>query len=200
MSEGRSWALLLLALGGALAVLGATQTWVRLLAEGALSVDEVAVTGAAVAPLTTAAGLVALAAVVAVLAVRSWLRSMVALVVLVLAGLALVQVVTAGSDLVGTARDWWRVEVAGLADSAIAETTPWWVVCAAGLLLVMAGAVVVLVAGRRWSGLSSRYERPGSRASAPTSPAPASEADVWQALDRGEDPTAADEPPDEAGR
>lgn len=200
MSEGRSWALLLLALGGALAVLGATQTWVLLLAEGALSVDEVAVTGAAVAPLTTAAGLVGLAAVVAVLAVRSWLRSLVALVVLVLAGLALVQVVTAASDLAATARDWWRVEVAGLADSASAQTTSWWVVCVAGLLLVMAGAVVVLVAGRRWSGLSSRYERPGSRASAPASQAAASEADVWQALDRGEDPTATDEPPDEARR
>ena len=181
-------------------MLGATQTWVRLLAEGALSVDEVAVSGAAVAPLTTAAGLVGLAAVVAVLAVRSWLRSMVAVVVLVLAGLALVQVVTVASDLDEAARDWWRVEVAGLADSASAQTTPWWVVCAAGLLLVMAGAVVVLVAGRRWSGLSSRYERPGSTASVPASKPAASEADVWQALDRGEDPTVADEPPDEAGR
>jgi uncharacterized membrane protein (TIGR02234 family) len=144
--------------------------------------------------------LVGLAAVVAVLAVRSWLRRLVAVVVLVLAGLALVQVGVVASDLAEAARDWWRVDVAALADSASADTTPWWAVCAAGLALVVAGAVVVLVAGGRWSGLSSRYERPGVPPAAPASPTSPSEAEVWQALDRGEDPTASDEPPPVAGR
>lgn len=199
-SPGRSWALALLAVGGALAALGASQTWVRLVAEGALRVDDVAVSGSSMAPLTTAVGLVGLAAVVAVLAVRSWLRSLVAVVVLALAGLALAQVLTVAGDLAGRARAWWRVDVAGLADTASASTTPWWAVSAAGLILVMAGAVVVLVAGRRWSGLSSRYERPDAAPRPAPSDGPASDGDVWKALDRGEDPTVTDEPPDAAAR
>ena len=71
---------------------------------------------------------------------------------------------------------------------------------AAGLLLLMAGAVVVLAYGRRWSGLSSRYERPGVAPRRPQQGAEASEAQYWQALDRGEDPTATDEPPHEPRR
>ena len=197
---GRSWALVLLAVGGALAALGASQPWVRLLAEDALSVDEVAVTGSALAPLTTAAGLVGLAAVVAVLAVRSWLRVFVGVDVLVLSGLALAKVVSAAGDLPGAARDWWRVEVAALADSASAETTAWWTVSAAGLVLLMAGSGVVLAYGRRWSGLSSRYERPDAVPRGPQQVAEPTEAQYWQALDRGEDPTASDEPPHEPRR
>lgn len=73
---------------------------------------------------------------------------------------------------------------------------PWWgVVLAAGLLLVAAGAVIVW-RGARWPGMSSRYERPGAvkagAALGAADDAGASVCDpamVWEALDRGTDPT-----------
>jgi hypothetical protein len=51
---------------------------------------------------------------------------------------------------------------------------------AGGGLLVAAGALVV-VRGRSWSSMSARYDAPVQK--------PPGEASLWDALDRGEDPT-----------
>jgi hypothetical protein len=58
------------------------------------------------------------------------------------------------------------------------------VLCGAGGLLVLAAGVIAVVRGRRWAQMGSRYDAPGAaRLSAEGSPA------LWDALDRGEDPT-----------
>ena len=180
------------------------QPWVRLEADDSLAVTEVSVSGSSLAPLTTAAGLVAVASVLAVLAVRGWLRRLVALVVLALSAAALVQTLTVAADQTGQARRWWRVEVGELADTAQATGTGWVAVAVFGLLATMAGAVLVLLRGSTWPGLSTRYDSPhgpsrGSPDRLGPAPGPSdvgaatTQADAWQALDRGEDPTAADD-------
>jgi uncharacterized membrane protein (TIGR02234 family) len=130
---------------------------------------------------------VGLAGAIAVVAARGWLRPVVGLV-LVLAGVGMV--------------------VAGLGfdpDSALARgssaslqgtgSTPWPVLAAVcGAVLATAGALVA-ARGRRWGGMSQRYDSPVA-AAAPEPQGAAEggsgERQLWEALDRGEDPTGPD--------
>lgn len=133
--------------------------------------------GHAVAGVVQAVALLALAAVVAIPATRGRGR--------VVAGL----LVAAGgvAEVVGTvvSRGGARTHVRdALPAGSVVVTDPWWVLAVfAGLLVVAVGCVLV-VRGPRWSALSSRYEPPGGRSAAP------GDAGTWEALDRGEDPTA----------
>lgn len=197
MSRPRSRAvsLALLGVGGAIASASAVAPWVTLDADDGLVGATVTVTGSALAPLAVAAGVVAMASVAALLAVRRWLRMVVAVVVGVLALAATAQTVAFVVATEERARDWWRIEVGALADEAGVAATAWPVVTVLGLALVVVGSVVVLARGAGWSGLSSRYDAPGSARTPPStggddSPHP----DLWQALDRGEDPTGDDLP------
>jgi len=65
-----------------------------------------------------------------------------------------------------------------------------------GLLLVAVG-VVVIVAGPAWPGMSARYDAADSRPTTATA-GPERPHDLWDALDRGEDPTANDARPENA--
>jgi uncharacterized membrane protein (TIGR02234 family) len=192
-SRSRTVSLVLLGAGGALALLATTRPWVSLQADDALTEISVDVTGAAVAPLSIAVAVVAVAAVVAVPAVRGWLRRGVGIVVLVLAVAAFAGVVGVLADLTARARAWWAVEVGGVADTAQAAVTPVWpILTIAGLLVLAAGASIVVVRGGQWSGLSARYERSGQPRPRIAGSAAALDQDPWQALDRGEDPTTPD--------
>ena len=117
-------------------------------------------TGRELMPWVPALALAALAGAGAVLAARGAVRTVVGSV-LVLAGLG----------------------VAGSAVFAMVRGAPIWPPAAAvvgGLLVVDAG-VLVLARGASWPGLGARYHR---------SPEPAATAvAMWEALDRGEDPT-----------
>jgi uncharacterized membrane protein (TIGR02234 family) len=90
------------------------------------------------------------------------------------------------------------------------HTGAWWAVSVAGGALLVASGLWTVVRGGRWPGMSARYdaargvrsatpdgpktERPHTGAAAapdaPRPPAPADPSRLWQALDRGEDPTA----------
>jgi hypothetical protein len=59
---------------------------------------------------------------------------------------------------------------------------PWFAV--AGGVLVDASGTLVVVRGSRWSALSSRYAAP-----APAEEVPTTDASLWDALSRGDDPT-----------
>lgn len=126
-----------------------------------------------------------LAGAVAVLAATGWLRVGVG-ALLLLAGV-LLAVVGAGFDATsGFASD-------GFVPDAAARTGWPLVTAGCGVLLAVAGLLVVL-RGRSWSGLSRRYEAPGAGDERPVrgrEPTPALPADraLWEALDRGEDPT-----------
>ena len=94
----------------------------------------------------------------------------------------------AGAAGIAALRGWGRV-VAGtllaLGGLAVAGSIavwgmgPWPLAALAGALAIAAGGALAAARGRTWPGLGARYERPQA---APRTP--------WEALDRGEDPTA----------
>jgi len=115
-----------------------------------------------------ALALAGLTAVGALLASRRWGRIVVG-VLLLAVGLGAVAVALVG----GRASAWSYVALLG------------------GLLLALGGALAA-VRGRRWAALSGRYDAPAAREERPVA---RPEVAAWDALDRGEDPTAADPGP-----
>ncbi|HEY1179984.1 MAG TPA: Trp biosynthesis-associated membrane protein [Phytomonospora sp.] len=124
-------------------------------------------TGADLAAWIVPLALVALAGSIALYATRGAARTVLA-VVIALAGAA----VTIGGGY-------------GLA----AEPGVWPVATTLGGLAVLAIAALALRAGARWPHMSNRYERAGAKPAAATS-VPDDPVDLWNALDRGEDPTS----------
>jgi len=165
------------ALGAALALLAATRTWTVEVTQRLAPPAEVRTprTGSVLEPWLTALALVALAGAGALLATKGRSRNLVG-AVLVLAGLG---VLAGGVD--------------GLA-SVAHVTVAWPVLAIVGAVFIVCGGGLAAVRSRAWPAMGSRYERPR----APRSPAEdqpqfigpsASDVAMWDALDRGEDPT-----------
>jgi Tryptophan-associated transmembrane protein (Trp_oprn_chp) len=165
------------ALGAAVALLAATRTWtVQETRQSAPpAVLRTPRTGSALEPWLAALALVALAGAGALLATWGRSRALVG-VLLVLAGAGV---------LAGGVRG--LVAVAGV-------TAAWPVLAVAGALMICGGGGWAALRGRHWPAMGSRYERPG----VPRTPAEdrpqrggpsASDVAMWDALDRGEDPT-----------
>ncbi|MFJ2672360.1 TIGR02234 family membrane protein [Streptomyces sp. NPDC087525] len=198
-------ALLLGAAGAAVALIASGQTW----AEGIAAVGGGSVPldadGRDVTGVPAALGIVGLAALVAVFAVRGAGRLLVAALLALSGAGAAVAAFLGASD--STALDEKAARTTG--DSAATVDalthTVWpYVTTAGGVLILLAGALALLY-GRRWPGMSGRYERPGAPTgaggpgggsggrgrTARTVPAvdPDRPEDLWKALDRGEDPT-----------
>lgn len=170
-----------LCLLGSLVVLWALgRTWVTEvdLADLTIAGSRTEVRGSEIAEGAQALGLVGLAAVVALAATRRWGRVLVGVVVLG-AGTAVVAVaggVLGRQGCDGTCRR--------LADQPLTAPGWAWLALAGGAVLTL-GGLLVAVRGRRWGGLSSSYEAPGG-----PPPEPVTHKGVWDALDRGDDPTA----------
>lgn len=166
---------------GALVLLASGRVWGRatLTAATGARVHE-SVTGHAVAPALPALGFALLVLAGAVIAVRSWVRRLVGLVVVVVGGaVAGIGLTTHDEIAAALGRHAFAVQ-------HVAVRVPFsaWamVTVVAGALAVLVGAATVLV-GTRWPALGARYETPAAR--------PQADPDVstWEALDRGEDPT-----------
>jgi uncharacterized membrane protein (TIGR02234 family) len=174
--------------GAVLSVWSATRTWSLLVeTRPGLSDLRTARTGTDVEPWLIGLALVALAGTGALLATHGWVRR-------VLGGL----LALAGAGIVAGS-------IAGRAGLDVGRAgSAWPVLCAIGGAFVVAGGVTAARLGHRWPGMSSRYERrpapsretkPGDRSepSAAAGPEPLQPADhraAWEALDRGDDPTA----------
>ncbi len=154
--RGMVVALTLLTSGAAVLLLAASQ-WLR--SDSARLLPHVMSDAEFAADAARACGWLALTGVAGVLATRSWLRSVVGAVLLVVAGMTL-YVVAGGSH------------------------GPWRWVAIAGCLAVIGAALLVVTTGRRWPSLSRRYDRDGGAAVSSSEPP-----DLWRALDRGDDPT-----------
>ncbi|HET7406630.1 MAG TPA: Trp biosynthesis-associated membrane protein [Mycobacteriales bacterium] len=168
--------------GAALLLIAGGRTWATVVRPAPFH-GTVAVTGHQLTAVTTAVGLLGLAAVAGVLATRSWGRRAAGLA-LVVAGLAAAVVSATAGDAAGarTAADLTGARVP-------VSFTGWrWAAVAGAALLVLAGAAVV-ARGRRWPGMGARYEAPGEPAAAPAAQAVDPDVSAWEALDRGEDPT-----------
>lgn len=187
-------AVLLCLLGAALVLFALGQTWYSVEMQGRLTIDAVRtkVRGSDLAAGAQALGYVGLAGVVALFATKSWGRILVGLLVLVSGVGVLVVVGRALAD--GIASRGLLHSLPGCRQSPcqalIHPTTAgthsgWaWLTLLGGVLLVLSG-LLVTVRGRRWAALSSSYEPPAARTDEP----PVTDKGVWDALDRGEDPT-----------
>jgi uncharacterized membrane protein (TIGR02234 family) len=166
--------------GAGLALYGVTRVWsVHVTARTGMSDLRTVRTGADVAPWVIGLALVALAGTGALLATSGWARR-------TLGGLlALCGAGVAAGAIAGRA---------GLAPGgAGAGAALWPVVCVLGGAIIAVGGLTAARQGHRWPGMSARYDRAAPR----KSPAPAvnkppalDHRTAWDALDRGDDPTA----------
>jgi uncharacterized membrane protein (TIGR02234 family) len=165
--------------GGALALLAVSKAWLTYrVGTAPLPTRSVDVTGAQLAPGVRVLALVGVAGVAALPAARGRGRTAVG-ALLAAAGVAIVAVVIRVlADPAGTLSE----RAPEFHTVRTPELGPWpYVVVLGGLVLVAAGLLVV-VRGRRWEAFSARYDPPSER------PSPG-ESGLWDALDRGEDPT-----------
>jgi uncharacterized membrane protein (TIGR02234 family) len=185
-------------LGAVLVLLGVDRTWVVLEDRGGLTLQELhrSVSGATLAPGLRALGWVALAGVLALAATRQVGRVLTGAVLVVVGAAAVVVSGThlhrahlleeAGRELHTCATNGppCRPPAGIQLPTLVAHTAPVWL-CLLGAALVTVAGLLTTVRGRRWSGLGSSYEAPGAAA-----PEPVTDKGVWDALDRGDDPTA----------
>lgn len=180
----------LVGLGGAtLAAVAGARDWAHTSGTALGAPVTAAAKGSESAPLVVALGLVALAAWGVVLVVRARTRR----VVSVLGALASLGVVAATVAAHGRAQQDSLSAVlakgASGADAFSTSLTGWYYAAAVGGVLTFAAFVVAVAAAPRWPAMGSRYDAPAARADAEAA-APATEQDMWRALDDGRDPTA----------
>ena len=182
-------AVLLCLLGSCLVLVAASRRWAEITVSGSPVLPDAVVLlqGSDLVPGVRALALVGLAGVVALLASRGAGRVLVG-ALLGACGAAVVVVVlrlrTRFSSAVVEAEP--VRERGSLLLAEPFEPSAWlWVCVAGGLVLVLAG-LLTAVRGPRWAALSRRYDAPAARSEAPADP---TERSLWEALDRGEDPT-----------
>jgi len=168
--------------GAALALFAAGRVWARATVAESTAGLPVELTGRELAPAVASLALVGLVGALALLATRSAGRR-VAGALLVLTGLGLAVAAAAGAGRADQALAREAGAAVGTHEAATSppQLTGWpWLAGSGGLVLAAVGGLAV-AHGPRWPGLSARYEAPSA----------AQEPDgMWQALDRGEDPTA----------
>ncbi|MER5702922.1 Trp biosynthesis-associated membrane protein [Micromonospora sp. NPDC002296] len=175
-----TYAVLLCLAGAGLALWASTRTWSVELTVRPTPLPPVreARTGAGLLPWLSALAVVGLAGGGAVLATRGVLRRLIGVLLLAL-GVA----VAAGGGY-------------GLVAAFDGEVSRQWpALCLAGGLLAGAGGALTALRGAGWPAMGARYDRPARRVAVDPGPAAGPvtgrrTTEAWDALDRGEDPTA----------
>lgn len=182
---------LLCLLGAFLVLVAAGNDWFTAsVSSPVLGARELGVTGTDVAPGARALGLVGLAGVVAIAATKRWGRVAVGLLLTLVGVGVVVLVAVVLGDSFARVQDAQVVRDAGGLDGESVRRTLWSYACALGGLFLACAGVLVAGRGRRWAALSQRYDAPAARAQEPGDVAgPRQERELWEALDRGEDPT-----------
>ncbi|GAA3196707.1 Trp biosynthesis-associated membrane protein [Nonomuraea roseoviolacea] len=181
----------LTALGCALVLFAATRAWITVRAghpagvPGGVGADPAAPTGGELAPVLTPLALAGLAGVVAALASKGFARRVVgALLTLCGLGAGLATwLAVAGDGPAGWLRE--HDALRGLGKFSWDVVAAWPALAGLGAALMVAGGVFAAVRGPRWAGMSDRYERAPAAGRAET----AGDRALWDALDRGDDPT-----------
>ena len=179
--------------GGSLALLGAGRAWLSgsAAAGPGLPVIELAPTGRELAPGVVALALVALAGVLPVVATRGrWRVGVGVVVALVGVGITVLALSTGDAEAAAVDRAGAALGVSDPTVTGIASSRWPWVTAGAGAL-VATGGMLISLRGPRWCGLGRRYDAPASGAQRHESGAESHGAQhrLWEALDRGEDPT-----------
>jgi uncharacterized membrane protein (TIGR02234 family) len=176
---------------GSLALFAVTRSWATATVRTpGVPIDRVQSSGADAAPVLVALAIVVIAAALAVVASGGWLRQLVGLVIASVAACAAVRALSvdiAGAPMARAVLD----SPANLGSVHLVPRVSAWPVVA-GIAFVIAAVLGLLVVlfGRQWPRMGSRYDRASATAAAPTAqPADLDDADVWRALDDGRDPT-----------
>ncbi|MDR8409551.1 Trp biosynthesis-associated membrane protein [Nonomuraea sp. 3-1Str] len=181
----------LTAAGCALVLFAATRAWITVRAghatgvPGGAGADPVTPSGGDLAPVLTPLALAGLAGVVAALASKGLTRRLVgALLTLCGLGAGLATWLAVAGDAPTV---WLREHDAlrGLGSFTWDVVAAWPALSAVGAALMVAGGVLAAVRGPRWAGMSDRYER----TPAAGRPRVSDDRALWDALDRGDDPT-----------
>jgi hypothetical protein len=167
-------AVLAAALGGGVAFWAAGRTWATATVRRSppLPPEVLTQSGRDLVPWAAAAALVAVAGGLALVATRGWGRAALS-AVLALAGLAI-----GGGGVAGLAGS-------GARDGA-ALAAGWPVLCCLGGVLILAAGLLGLWRGGGWPAMGARYEPPTGTV---RTPEPVTGAELWDSLDRGDDPT-----------
>jgi uncharacterized membrane protein (TIGR02234 family) len=180
-------AVLLGAAGAGLAAGFTGRTWATVTMRGGpdLVPSLQALTGRSLSGGITALGLAGLAGIAALLATRGWARTAVGVL---LTGFGVLIAVLAplavrGDNVVSAAAD--RTNLTRLTGDLTVHVGGWWIVALLGGILLAAAGLLTVVRGRRWPGMSARYDRPGTAPRVGDDPA-----SLWKSLDRGDDPTS----------
>lgn len=184
--------LLVMGLGGLGAVVAYGATWVTatvpVFAGEPTPTRIVELTGSMLIPFGSAAGWVGLASMAGVIATRSWGRvgiGIIAALAGAAAGVPALAFLLSRGPLVNSALK---------GDEALSvQGNAWWLIAALSGLAVMVSGLLTARFGRSWSAMSPRYER--ERSDQPGGSQDGRRQDrsgslqMWDALDRGEDPT-----------
>lgn len=169
---------------------GATRTvWIEALAPDlAGTAQQVMVTGSDAAPAVLALALVAIAASLATGLSSRWLRFLTGPVLVATGAGSAIAALGAVQSPELAARSAVASATGVLGGDVLAETTAWPWITLAPALAVAALGVVVLMVGGRWP-VGTRYRSAAVAATADPGQDPAA---AWDALSRGEDPSAPD--------
>lgn len=174
------------ALGAALVLLAAGRGWASasVTLPPPLPSRSVTLTGGDLAPAVNGLGLAGLAGLAGIIATRGVARVVVGVLIVAIGGgvVASSAGATGGGRVLAELGN--RVSLTGATTHV--QTNSWWLAAVAGGVLLAAAGVDTVVRGRRWPGMSSRYEAPGTAVerAAPNT------GNLWDSLDSGADPTA----------
>jgi uncharacterized membrane protein (TIGR02234 family) len=183
---------LIAVLGGVIAWAAAGRPWATATVGGAPNTLKVAASGNDLSAGVTALGLTALAGGLALFATQRLARRLVG-VLLIAAGLgaAVYAIGERGASHASQVLADKATAKGFAAGAASVHTASWWILAVLGGVLVALAGVSALVRGATWPGMSSRYENAASKQAASRTADTGSSKDLWDALDRGEDPTEA---------
>ena len=186
--------------GGGLILLSDSRPWAEGMVTSPIQIS-VSAPGSSLTSLPYALGLTGLAGAVALFAVRRLGRYLVGAALLAAGVGAVVAVVQKISSIDTATLARSANQAMGVDGYQItgASATAWPFITIAGGVLIAASGALVLARGKAWTGLSSRYERdagaqqPAADSAVPADAAaerkPATNRELWDALNRGADPT-----------
>ncbi|WP_292835868.1 Trp biosynthesis-associated membrane protein [Microbacterium sp.] len=194
--RGRLLAVLAIVIGGAIAIISSTQTWVEVTLS-AVATEPVPVPGAAAVSLLAPLSLAALALGLALTIVGHVLRyAFGAIAVLIGSALAFLSL-RVGSALPLDAIAATVTATTGLAGDdavsslvAVTVATAWPFFAALAGALIVAGGLLTLTTAHRWAEGGRRYQTDAGVAAATPTSRPHDAIDSWDDLSRGDDPTS----------
>ncbi|MDQ6686457.1 MAG: Trp biosynthesis-associated membrane protein [Actinomycetota bacterium] len=187
---------------GVLTAVACARPWLRASGDAAGVRVTAEIRGTDAAPLAAALALVALAAWGVLLVTRGWVRQVAAVIGVAAAVGSTVAVAAAFADAHQVALQ--ALNGRGATTVSRLSRQPWYFLSAIGGVFQTAAFVVAFRWAPSWPAMGSRYDAPGGAGERPAlgqqpgdraSADPATDHDLWQALDEGLDPTARSDPP-----